>query len=65
MRYAFDAAPAPVGRAQLLVETAGGIEGECIWTAAGGVSKNDSIVYAEDGNLLFDFVPKATSIFIR
>ena len=65
MRYAFDAAPAPVGRAQLLVEASGGIEGECIWTAAGGVSKNDSIVYAEGGNLLFDFVPKATSIFIR
>ena len=56
---------APVGRGTVLVETGAGIDGECVWTANGGISRRDSAVSANGGKLLLDYVPKGTMLIVR
>ena len=67
MMYAVDRslAPAPVTEGTALIEAGAGVEGECKWKAAGGVSARDSRVYAEENLLLFRFEPKGTMLRIR
>jgi hypothetical protein len=67
MKYAVDRtlAPAPVAEGAVLVDSAAGVVDESVWTAAGGISKHDSSVYASEGKLLFNYKPSATILFVR
>jgi hypothetical protein len=67
MKYAVDRtlAPAPVAKGAVLVDSAAGVVDESVWTAAGGISKHDSSVYASEGKLLFNYKPSATILFVR
>jgi hypothetical protein len=67
MKYAVDRtlAPAPVAEGAVLVDSAAGVVDESVWTAAGGISKHDSSVYAYEGKLLFNYKPSATILFVR
>ena len=67
MKYAVNRtlAPAPVAEGAVLVDSAVGVVDESVWTAAGGISKHDSSVYASEGKLLFNYKPSAIILFVR
>ena len=47
------------------VTPAKGIEGECVWTCGGGISKKNSRVFAEDDVLKFDYKPTGALLIVR
>ena len=55
----------PVGKGTVLVRTGAGVVGECVWTPYGGISRRNSCVREEDGNLLLDYSPLGTVFILR